>query len=93
MDIKDVKHLAEIARLEISDSEGEALLLDLKTTLSYIEQIEKAPLPENYSPEAGENYNQVREDVVTHEGGEFSEAILAQAVAKEGGYIKVKKVL
>lgn len=94
MDIKDIQHLAEVARLDISDAEAEALLSDLKNTISYIDQIENAPLSPDAKNTSFENYNNTREDVVTNESGSFSKDILSQAVdTSSDGYIKVKKVL
>jgi len=94
MDIKDIQHLAEVARLDISNEEAEALLYDLKNTLTYIEQIQNAPIQDVSKNVSFEHYNSVREDVVTNQSGEFTERLLEQAVeVSHDGYIKVKKVL
>jgi Asp-tRNA(Asn)/Glu-tRNA(Gln) amidotransferase C subunit len=41
----------------------------------------------------GEHYNIVREDIITHETGSNTEAILNEAPNTEDGYVKVAQVL
>ena len=38
MEVKDIKNLANLSRLEISDEEAEGLLGDLKSIIGYIDQ-------------------------------------------------------
>jgi len=61
MDIKDVENLAELARLELSHEEKEAMLKDMDNILDYVKQVEELKIPdtkENYSL-----YNVWREDL------------------------------
>ena len=41
MDIKDVENLAELARLELSMEEKEAMLKDMDSILEYVKQVEE----------------------------------------------------
>ena len=46
MDIKDVENLTELARLELSIEEKEALLKDMGSILEYVKQVEEVKMPE-----------------------------------------------
>lgn len=92
MDLKDVKYLANLARLEISEEEQESLLGDLTAILGYIDQVTTAKIPE-HNDTAPTHHNIVREDVVTTITGSYTELLLEQVVDKEDGYVKVKKIL
>lgn len=99
MDIKDVEKLAELARIELSGTEKESLLSDMKGILKYIEQIEELKIPaRNASGIAGaggediKQYNIWREDEIA--AREFSkEIIIEQFPDAQDGFLKVKKIL
>ena len=72
MDIKDVENLAELARLELSMEEKEAMLKDMGGILDYVKQVEEVKVPDtkvNYSL-----YNAWREDEII--GREFSHELI-----------------
>jgi len=90
MNIKDVENLAELARLELSVNEKEQILKDMEGILSYVKQIEEVKLDE-VKFEHG-LHNVWREDVLTPR--DFSrELIVEQFPEREGGFLKVKKIL
>ena len=90
MNIKDVENLAELARLELSMEEKEAMLKDMDNILDYVKQVEELKIPDtkvNYSL-----YNAWREDKI--EPREFShELIVEQFPDSQNGFLKVKKIL
>lgn len=92
IELKDVEHLAGLARIAVSDSEKEVLRKDLEDILEYVSQV-KEVAAEMGTPEAGELRNVMREDEEAHEGGVFTEDILSQAPAREGNRLSVKKIL
>ncbi len=92
MDLKDVKHLAMLARLDIPEEEQEALLHDLTSILGYIDQVTNAKVSA-HEIAAPEHRNAVRDDVVTTVTGSNTELLLEQAVAVQDDYVKVKKIL
>ena len=92
LQLADIKRFAHTAQISVSDEEAQGLLGDLEATLVYIDQVNKAVLPdEEYFVPA--DYNAVREDVVTVQSGEYTERMLAQAVGAQDGYVKVKKIM
>lgn len=92
IEIKDVEHLAELARMEITDGEKEGLKNDLEEILSFVSQV-KEVAAEVPVPEAGVIRNVLRDDRAPHEAGVFTEDLLAVAYTREGDRIAVKKIL
>jgi aspartyl/glutamyl-tRNA(Asn/Gln) amidotransferase C subunit len=91
LEISQIKRLAELARLQLGKDELEALCQDTDSILGFVAQIEQAV--GEYKPEAGEVFNVLREDMEPHQGGVYTDALLAEAPRREGKYLKVKKIL
>lgn len=90
MNIKDVENLAELARMEVSQEEKEAILKDMGGILDYVKQIESVEL-EDIELEHS-TYNAWREDAPTER--DFSlESIKEQFPDRQGDFLKVKKIL
>ena len=92
MQLQDILQLARVSRIAMSDQEAEGLSKDLEATLKYIDESEKAPVPDDaiFIPE---HRNVAREDVVTTTSGQYTDKLLSSAVATQDGYIKVTKIL
>ena len=88
---KDIKNLAELARIEISESEAEGLTSEIDSILEYIGQTKDAV--GDMEKKVPELHNVMRDDVVTNEPGQYAENLLKNSPAKEGNYFKVKKIL
>ena len=88
---EDIKNLADLARIEVSDSEAEGLTSQIDSILGYVGQI-KDSTP-NVEREIPKLRNVMREDVVTNGDGEYTEKLLNNASSREGKYLKVKKIL
>lgn len=92
IEIKDVEHLAGLARITVSDTEKELLRNDLEGILSYVSQVTEVTTELGVSS-VGELRNVMREDVDPHAPGIFTEDILKQAPTREGNKISVKKIM
>ncbi len=90
--LKDVEHLAGLARISISDSEKELLRHDLEKILAYVSQVKDVATNIGV-PAVGEHRNVMRADENPHEAGMFTEALLRAAPAREGNRLLVKKIL
>lgn len=98
MNIKDVEALAELAKIELSESEKKAILKDMEGILAYVKVIEGVEVPARQLS-GGEDtkpthsvYNVWREDKL--EPREFShELITGQFPDAQDGFLKVKKIL
>jgi aspartyl-tRNA(Asn)/glutamyl-tRNA(Gln) amidotransferase subunit C len=90
MNIKDVENLTELARLELSMEEKEAVLKDMDGILEYVKQIEKVEV--NDVAPVYNLKNVWREDEIIPR--EFShELITEQFPDSKDGFLKVKKIL
>ena len=88
--------LAKLARIEIGDEEAESLSHEFDAILGYVGEIKNAGPASHKASQDKSEYalkNVMRGDTEPHESGIYTEKILAQAPAREGNYIKVKKIL
>lgn len=93
IDENEVKHLAQLARIKLSDEEVPQLQKDLSKILEYVDalkQVNTDGLPE--IAQVTGIKNSLRADEPVPASMEEREAILKNAPATEGGYFKVKEV-
>ena len=88
---EEILELAKLSRLEIADNEAESMRLEIDSILAYVSQIQE--ISEVGTDEMAKVKNIMRDDVVTHKPLEYTEDILNSAPAREGNYLKVKKIL
>lgn len=88
-----LKHLAVLSRLHLSDSEIDGLLNDLKEILRYVEKLQKVKT-EGVEPTAQVTglVNVMREDV-EYDYGVSRNDLLQNAPAQKDGFIKVRRVI
>ena len=91
--IEDIQKLAELSRIKIAPEEQESLRAQIESILGYIDQIKAAAKVSEGMPEVGSLHNVMRADENPHASSEFTEKILSSAPAREGDYLKVKKIL
>ncbi|MEN9390470.1 MAG: hypothetical protein RLZZ283_570 [Candidatus Parcubacteria bacterium] len=90
----EVKKLANLSRLALTDSEVEKLRTEIESILTYVDAVQKVELPPGISASPHlDLQNVMRADGEPHEGGIYSEDMLSQAPAREGNFLKVKKIL
>lgn len=89
-----VKHIADLARIELTDKEKEKYSEELSAILGFIEQLSEVDTA-NVAPTSQVTglVNIAREDVIKGCDEETRRKILKAAPMKEGDYIKVKAVL
>lgn len=92
IEIKDVEHLAGLARIKVSDSEKEVLRHDLEEILAYVSEITEVVAEAGVSA-VGELHNVLRADEDPHAGGIFTEDLLSAAPTREGNRVFVKKIM
>ena len=89
--IDDVKHVAKLARLELTEEEVEKYSKQLGSILEYVEQMNEIdtsnvePMPHPLPV-----YNVMREDVVKYE--QTKEEMMANAPYEEDGFFRVPKI-
>lgn len=90
--IEEVKKLASLSRIKLSPEEEISMQTEISSILGYIDQINKVDLGD-VSNGLPEQRNIWREDGEVNPTGGYTESILNNAPAREGNYIKVKKIL
>ena len=94
MNKEKVLNLANLARIDIDETEAESLSHEFDAILRYVGEVKGAsaamgPLAEADLPLK----NVFREDGNSHESGLYTEKILSQAPSRDGGHVKVKNIL
>ena len=90
--IEDIDHMAILARITISDEEKREVLPKLDAVLLYVSDIQKIVTKEDVVRVGGDLRNVMREDESPSSGGEYTDAILANAPHIQDGYVKVKQI-
>lgn len=92
---EDVKKLAALARITVSDSELEKFAQEFDSILQYVSQLEKLDVgkrgdePKPLLPYV----NGMREDGTPHEKGIYTEKLTEQFPARDGNYLEVKQII
>ena len=92
VDTQQVRHIAKLARIAMSDAEVEAMVPELNNILGWVEQLGEVdtdgvePLTAVIDQEL-----RLRDDAVTD--GNIRDAVLANAPAAEHGFFAVPKVI
>ena len=89
--IKDVEHVAKLARLELTEEEKELYTKQLGDVLKYVDQMNEVDTS-NVKPmsHAIDFVNVMREDKVYYE--QTKEELMANAPEEENGFFKVPKI-
>jgi aspartyl-tRNA(Asn)/glutamyl-tRNA(Gln) amidotransferase subunit C len=88
---EEVKHIAKLARLELTEKEIEKLQKDMSAILDYFNLLKKAPKPEN-AEEIYKDLSSVRKDEVISSYN-IKDELIGSAPDKKDDYIKVKAIL
>ena len=88
----DIKKLAELARIEITEKEAEALAKDVEGIVAYVKQVQEIPAQKSILGKR-DIANVFREDKNPHETGAYTDILLFAVSEKENGFIRVKKIL
>ena len=91
---EEVKHIAKLARLQLSDEEIEKYQKELSLILDYIGKLKEVDI-KGVEPtsHAIEMENITRKDRALPAKAEIREKLLEQIPEKEGDYLKVRSIL
>jgi len=91
---EEILHIADLARLDLSEEELKTYGNQLSHVLEYIEQLQAVDVSDTEpTAQVTGRVNVLREDAVAHWDKEEQNDALAQAPQKEGSFIKVKRIL
>ena len=92
--IREVEHIAELARIELDEKEKEKFTKELSDILGYVRQLQEVDTDKVKPVSQATNLiNIVREDVALDAKEETRRDIMDNFPDREGDYIKVKQVL
>ena len=93
----DVRALAKLARLEVSEAELEKLGKEIPAILHFVETIQAASAVGRTGPASAEPTkalrNVMRADENPHESGKYTKKLLEAAPARDGDRVTVKQVI
>ncbi|MBI5470060.1 aspartyl/glutamyl-tRNA amidotransferase subunit C [Candidatus Kaiserbacteria bacterium] len=87
----DIRSLAKLARLEVSDAEVAKLEREIPGILSLVETVQKVATDVPAHQPALRNV--MRDDASPHASGAYTETLLAAVPGREGDKIAVKQVI
>jgi aspartyl/glutamyl-tRNA(Asn/Gln) amidotransferase C subunit len=98
MKLEDIKKLANLARIDMDDTEMMEIAKSFDSILAYVGQVQevskvKGVEIESKKPEDYFLHNVTREDIATNKRGEYTNEIIAEMPEKQNGYLKVKQIL
>ena len=88
----DIKKMAELSVIAVSDEELEKITNEIGSVLGYVSDISKLISKEDLKQKP-KMYNVMRDDEVTNKSGEYTKDILDNAPKTDGEYIVVKKII
>lgn len=89
---EEVKHIALLARVGLSDEEVERYRTDLSQTLDFFKELESLDTSDAVETGVPEKENDYREDRMDDFGSLGKQAILGNVPETKDGYVKVKSV-
>lgn len=92
MTTEEVKKLAELARIKLTDEEKKRFSEELSSILSYVSEVNDI-VGNTVEKKEGALFNVMREDINPHESGLYTEALLSLAPKRKGQFFEVKKTL
>jgi aspartyl-tRNA(Asn)/glutamyl-tRNA(Gln) amidotransferase subunit C len=96
MNLEDIKKLASLARLHMTEEEMSEIAKDFNAILAYVGQVQEISKDNGNKASMDSNYfvkNITRDDIATNQPGENTEKIIANFPDTQDGYLKVKKIL
>lgn len=97
MKLEEIKKLANLARIEMSEEELKDIAHDFEPILAYVDQIKEAakliPNDKQEKDPRHEIRNVMREDIATNNPGEYADKIIEEMPDSENRYLKVKQIL
>ncbi len=85
----DIKELAIMGRIHVSDADAPKYADDFSSILTYVSEIQSVDVP--FVQDISLVSNVLRDDVVVEQ--DFTADFLGQVPDKEGEYVKVKQIL
>jgi aspartyl-tRNA(Asn)/glutamyl-tRNA(Gln) amidotransferase subunit C len=93
MNKEEIIHLAQLARIELSEAEIKDLEGELSSIVTYVSAVTDIADDGDSVPTEGVVYNVFRRDEVTNEPGEYTDRLVTEMPRSNDNYLVVKKIL
>jgi aspartyl-tRNA(Asn)/glutamyl-tRNA(Gln) amidotransferase subunit C len=90
---EEIIHLAQLARIELSEAEIQNLEGELSSIVTYVSAVTDIADDGDSAPVEGVVYNLFRPDEITNEPGEYTDRLVGQMPRSNDKYLVVKKIL
>lgn len=90
---EDIAHLANLARIGITDAEADALASDVTSVLNYVSEIEDITGSSAGEKQVGRLHTVMRADGEPHEADLYTNDLLSAAPERDGRYVQVQKII
>lgn len=90
---EQINKLLALSRIEMAEEDKISLAKDIQSILGYVSELSAVSTETLQSSSREGLRNVMREDGNAYERGQFREVLLEAAPAREGNYVKVKKIL
>lgn len=91
---EDIEHLADLARIKLTEEEMSKLPEELSSIVSYVSTVSDIAADDAAEkPQVGARFNVFRKDEVTNEANQYSDDIIAEMPSVDGRFLSVKKIL
>lgn len=91
--MKELEHLANLSRIELTDADKKSLLKEFDSILGYVDQLKKVKVDMDAAGRVGAVKNVMRDDVAKPVSAEDRERLLREAPQREGDFVMVKKII
>jgi aspartyl-tRNA(Asn)/glutamyl-tRNA(Gln) amidotransferase subunit C len=90
---EDVKKLASLARIDISEADLQKFTSEFDSILAYVGQLESLEIPKDLATEKPALRNVMREDGEPTKAGTYTERLTTQFPSREGDALLVKQII
>lgn len=88
---EEVKNLADLARIEMTEEESQKMTEEVGSILGYVSVVQQ--FAGGLERDVPILRNVMREDEVTNKNGEYTDDLLGNSPKRDGDYLVVKKIL
>lgn len=91
---EDIQHLADLARIKVTDDEVPKLQKEINAIVDYVSVIKSLTIDSVETKKIGVRYNVLRVDEVSNQSGQYTGDLMKAAPAVDDrGYLKVQQIL